>query len=356
MRNVSSNFERTSVRESFLRSAEPQDAARIGYEVLNNLSDITAISSEWNDLLARISCNRAFSSAQWFTATCRLHLEMMPHVIVARRAANLVAILPLVLTDEGRCAEFPSYISDYNDILAAPEETEAVCGLLDYAAASARGCHSIKLTNLRDDSNCLRALRMMETARSFNYSLHQERSCFYLRLSSNYDELLRTKSRVFRKNLWRAEREAERAGVIVRELEPESFSADELPELFLSLNFERFGNNSHFESARAQAFIQEVFPSLFVERRFRAFALYQAQRIIGIDICMVGSRSLCTWNGGFIPTAERFSPGMLLINAGIRQAYALQMDEYDFLRGTHAYKARWANGTRVLSRCEFQLT
>ena len=339
-----------------MKKSDLRETGDVTYDVLTELSAITAIAEEWNTLLDWSDCNLAFSSAQWFIATCRVHPQMTPHMIVARRQGEIVGILPLVSPDGGSSAEFPSYLSDYNDIVVAREDSPVAVGLLlDCVVNSAKGHRRIMLGNLRDDSQCLHAVRALETARSLDCVIKQDRTCYYLTLASTYDDYLKTRSRVFRKSLGRAWHEAEKHNVNVRELDPQTLSRDQLSETFLSLNFDRFGLESHFGSVAAQAFVREVFPSLFAQRRLRAFALFDADRIIGIDICMAGPRSLCTWNGGFAAEARRWSPGRLLISEGIRRAYELNLDEYDFLRGSHDYKAKWASGTRGLSQCELRL-
>ena len=78
--------------------------------------------------------------------------------------------------------------------------------------------------------------------------------------------------------------------------------------------------------------------------------------MIGIDVYTMGATSLCAWNGGFLPEAEAYSPGKLLIDAGIRLACDLKLAEYDFLRGPEAYKMRWVNGSRPIGRVELAVS
>jgi CelD/BcsL family acetyltransferase involved in cellulose biosynthesis len=330
------------------------ETGEVSYDVLTEVSALTAIAEEWNTLLDRSECNRAFSSAQWFIATCRVNPQMTPHVIVSRRGSEVAGILPLVST-QGHSAEFPSYLCDYNDIVVARDDSSVALALLDCVVGSARDYERIKFSNLRDDSECLRAVRLLKEMKSVDWIITPDMTCYYLSLTSTYDDYLKTRSRVFRKSLGRARRAAKEHNLQVRELDPEVFACEQLPELFLSLNLDRFGSETHFGSVAAQAFVREVFPTLFAERRLRAFALFDAARIIGIDICMAGPRSLCSWNGGFVAEARKWSPGRLLISEGIRRAYELGLDEYDFLRGSHTYKSKWASGKRFISQCELRL-
>jgi CelD/BcsL family acetyltransferase involved in cellulose biosynthesis len=141
----------------------------------------------------------------------------------------------------------------------------------------------------------------------------------------------------------------------VRELDPADFPPTQLPEVFLDLLLNRHINETSFQSAIAQSFVREILPALFTERRLRAFALFEDEGIIGIDLCLMGDNSLCGWNSGFLATAAHWSPGTLLTDAGIRQAFAMSLEEYDFMRGDEAYKASWTNGSRPIGEIEFTL-
>jgi CelD/BcsL family acetyltransferase involved in cellulose biosynthesis len=337
-----------------MSAAETPIAYGTSYEVLTELDAVELIASEWNALLARSSCNLAFSSAQWFIANCRLNQNVAPRVLTARRDDALVGILPLVLA--GTVAKFSDDESDYNDMVAARDDTAAMTGLLDHALAAAAGYQQLILPRLRADSNCIRATRILKPNGDLDKSFSRDTTCPYIRLLSSYEDYLSTRSKSFRTSLLQAHNYSARDNVRVTELEPESFSADSLPDIFLSLHLNRFAEGTtSLSSPNAQAFVREVFPSLFAERRLRAFALYEANSIIAINLCMVGADSLCLWNGGFTRAAERWSPGKLLISAGIRRAIALNLAEYDFLRGAETYKSRWTNAARDIGQLEFQI-
>src|SRR5215831_10363340 len=131
----------------------------LSYEILTDVPAIQAIAKEWNALLARSGCNLAFSSAQWFIASCRTNQDAQPQVIIARRGEAIAAILPLVINGQDAVARFAPSESDYNDIVAAPEDLAAVTGLLNRALAIRSTFRAIVLSRIRDDSNCLRAIQ-----------------------------------------------------------------------------------------------------------------------------------------------------------------------------------------------------
>src|ERR1044071_2840471 len=326
----------------------------IVYRVLTKLSEVEAIALEWDAVLKRSLCNRAFSSAKWYLAACRHDANVSPYAIIAQRGTRLAGILPLALIDAGEIAAFPTGLSDYNDIVAAPEDVNVHVGLLQYAFAQAGGYRRLRLDDVRRDSNCTRALLLIRRTQAMHQVSLTYDICPYIQLSNSYAAYLETRGERFKKRLKYAQRHAARNDLTTTELEPETFPPDQLAEVFLSLHRNRCGATSCFVPEQAQSFVREIFPLLFTERSLRAFALLKKERILGINICMVGVKSLCYWNGGFLAEASSFSPGKLVIDACIRQAFSMQFDEYDFLRGAEGYKSDWANSTRHISRIEFK--
>jgi CelD/BcsL family acetyltransferase involved in cellulose biosynthesis len=324
------------------------EAGKLTYQVLDTLPDIEAISAEWDLLLDRSPCNRAFSCSRWFLVSCSLNQSIFPHVIVARRGATIVGVLPLVLINDSRVVTLASESSDYNDIVSIEDDYSVLVGLLEYAIKLGRSYKRVVLSRVRRDSNCFRAAEILEREGSIQPVFQATANCAYVDLSISYEEYLKTRSKSFRKSLRRAQRNAERSNIAVRELDPTHFPPSRVPEAFLSLNLDRWGAKSYYRSSFVESFVLNLLPDLFSQRRMRAFALMKEERLLGLDLCMVGANSLCSWNGGFLSEAARWSPGKLLIDAGIRQAYAGKFEEYDLMRGDEAYKKSWANNAREI--------
>jgi len=329
------------------------ERASITYEVLREASAVTTVSAEWDSLLAQSPCNRVFSSSKWFLAWCHTVSTFSPYVIVARRGGAVAGVLPLVVTPDQQ-AEFPGKLSDYNDIIAGQDDLPILTGLLAHAIA-AQDYERLVLKCIRADSNCLRALRSLYPAgeiEPFRYT--RTEVCPHIQLPASYDEYLATRSGVFREGLMRVRRKAEKNNVVVREVTPETFSPDRLPQAYLSLHLSRFGDRSWAKPA-LYPFVEEAFPALFAERRMRVFALFEEEKMIAMHLCMVGPDSLCYWSSGFLPEAADWSPGRLLFDFQLRQCCATGVREYDLLRGEEAYKAKWATGVRDIGQFEFLL-
>ncbi len=340
-----------------------QDA--LTYQTLTDLPEVAEIAPAWNALLSESSCNRAFSAPEWFIATCRYHPSMRPQVIVARRGSALVGILPLVLVEDGKVAAFPNHFCDYSDMIVAPDDSVvpddsvAMEGLLRHAVSSAHGYKRLRLSRVRRDSNCLRAARALGLSSIVDWHGDESGICHYIALpdgyEDGYEEYLATRASRFRKSIRQSRRWAERANVTISELQPEDFPASQVPETFLSLLLSRHTGRSSFNSPVTQAVFRDVLPALYLKRSLRVFAAFEARKMIGIDLCMLGANSLCAWNGGFLLEAAHWSPGKLLTDYGIRCAFEMNLAEYDFLRGDEPYKASWANHSRDIGRLEFDV-
>jgi CelD/BcsL family acetyltransferase involved in cellulose biosynthesis len=329
-------------------------ATEIAYDVLTQLSEVEAIAAEWEVLLERSLCNRAFSSPAWYMAACRCDPEISPFVIVAHRGAGLAGILPLARAHQGATLTFSTNLADYNDIVAAPEDLTVSAGLLNHALSHNCGYDKLFITDIRQDSNCARALQLIKPGNNTDQLLQVYASCPVIRFHSSYDEYLQSRSKAFRTKLRRVQRKAVRDNLIVRELEPSTYPPSLLPGVFLSLHLNRQQTGSCFGREPYQSFAEEVLPPLFTERKLRVFAAFEAERMAALNLCMLGVDSLCYWNGGFLAEAAGWSPGTLLIDAGIKQSYAMGLKEYDLLRGAEDYKLGWANDARQTYRIELK--
>ncbi len=327
----------------------------LAFQVLTDLSEIAHLADEWDALLARSVCNRAFSSAQWFIASCSANPSFQPYAMIARRGAELAGILPLVLIEEGSLATFPSYLTDYSDAIVARDDFAVVAGLLDHARVEPNGHRRLMLRHLRRDSNCMRAIQLQENGSEAAAAFREMVGCHYLRLPATYDDFLKTKDSRFRKRLKRLQTLAGNSNFVVCELGPENFPADRLPDVFLSLHLARQTAGSCFESATAQKFAREVIPDLFKKRIVRACALMAGDGVVAIDLYTMGDQSLGAWNGGFLDEVAYCSPGKLLINAGIKLACGLGLKEYDFMRGAEGYKNSWAGDRRSVGSIELSV-
>jgi CelD/BcsL family acetyltransferase involved in cellulose biosynthesis len=333
-------------------SCENGSLAGLRFQLAASLLAVEAIALQWDLLLERSFCNRAFSCSKWFLAVCRPSPAISPLVFTAWRNQHLAGVFPLVFHKSSATIGFATPLSDYNDMIAVADDRPVCAGLLDFALRTASGSRLV-LSDVRPDSNCVNGATALAAQGGTQFIYEQCRDCLFVKLSGTFEEYVSTRSRLFRKGLRRIRKEASDHNLEIRHLTAPSFDPGRLAELFLALHFGRFGDSSHFESAESRGIINGLIPALFQEERLHAFMLLEGGKAVAIDLCMRGCTSLCTWNGGRLPEAARWSPGRLLLAAEVEHAFASNLEEFDLLRGAHPYKASWATDSRKIGNLSF---
>ena len=315
------------------------------FAILDKMTPIKALTEEWQALLARSNCNRAFSSPAWFAAAVAAVPPDACHVAVARRQGVLCGLLPLV-TRSGR-AVFPGKLADYQDLITATDDKETAQKLLTFVLDSIGT--PIDFSFCRADSSIVTAMARLHSGWSFTTAAART-GCCHIDLSGDFDSYLATRSYMFRQHLRRAIRKAQRDGLLVCELTPDHLHPDHLPDLFLSLHFESMGEDSCFQRPHHEAFVRALLPALFRQRRLRVMGLVRGAEQLGIDLYMVGPSSIGTWNAGFRAEVNRWSPGKLMLSHAIQTGFNEGLAQVDMLRGLQPWKLGWATGQHEFGR------
>jgi CelD/BcsL family acetyltransferase involved in cellulose biosynthesis len=324
------------------------DFEKLEYRIYSNLSEIAGISREWDSLLAASRCNRAFSSWEWYLASCRIQTSLVPYLVIGTLGPEISCILPLVIDPRNGVASFPHLENDYNDILLRGDDPTPAASLLQYAMPPGTACRRMILSKLKPDSNCVRAAALLD--RSSNISCHSRdiKLYRYIRLPSTFNDYLATRGKLFRRNIRRALRNDGRSGFVIRELYPADLNPLELPEVFIRLMLDRHDEKCAFRQAHTQSFAREVLPAVFNKGGMRVFAMCEEERIIAIDLYLDTPNGLVAWNGGFLGEKKHWSPGTTLIAFAVRQAIASGLGELDFGEGDEAYKGTWTNNSYMV--------
>jgi CelD/BcsL family acetyltransferase involved in cellulose biosynthesis len=327
------------------------NSASLCYETLTDLGAAQRIVPAWNELLDRSRCNLAFSSPTWYFAACQTEPELTPWLALAWRGESLAGVFPIAVAQETQEAIFPNSMSDYHDLVVAEDDMAPATGLLEWALQERALFRRLELRKIRHDSNLATAVALLDVRQKPTIQRMLDQEASYIELAATRADYLASRSRVFRKGAARILRKAEADGIAMRELTPANFPPEKLAALFLSLHFSRFGDRSVFDrEVRHREFVERALPVLFAERRLHVFVLQKEEQTVALDLNFRGVRSLCLWNGGYLPEAAGWSPGKLLLLFGIQRAHELGLEEYDLLRGRQDWKASWANRNRRLEK------
>lgn len=311
-------------------------------EILASREAVEAAVPAWRALLERSRCSPAFGGPSWYLAALAASPELSPSAIAAYRDGRLAGLFPLAWDAERGTARFATALSDYNDLVVADGDMAAARRLMAFARARFPG---LELDCVRADADCARA-------EGGKPRLGEKRFvCPFADLSSGYEAWLASRSPGFRHYLDRVSRRAGRDGIRVERLDPERNGEMDPAALFLNLHCERFGERSLFHrDPAARAFVEGALPLLWREGNALLFGAWAGERPVGLNVCLKGAASLGYWNAGFLAAFAALSPGTLMVHAALREACALRLAEFDFLRGQEAYKKKWCTAQREIGR------
>lgn len=323
------------------------------YRLRSNLEEIRGLAPEWDDLVAKAECNKAFASLEWYLASCRLDTSATPYVITATTDGEMTCIVPLVLNQTLGVAMFPHYANDYNDVLVQSGNYAPVADLLRYAMSADNRCRHLKLSDLRPESHCLAALPYLRQDPNIECRHSVIDYHYYVDLPSSFEAYLASRGKIFRKSIRRSLRAvAARNGLTIRELCPDNLRSAELPDIFFKLFLCRHSRIASSRQAQFHLFAREVLPPLFQKGSVRVFALIEEGRMIAVELIFVAAKGFLTWNSGFLTGKEHWSPGNCLDAFAIKQAIAEGLHEFDFGSGDEAYKLHWTNHEYTVSEVE----
>src|SRR5947209_10708500 len=216
--------------------------ASLDYKILTEIHQVALISSEWDDLLSRSRCNRAFNCSKWYLATVELLPHLQPLVFIAQRDHVLSGVLPLWLEASRRLARFGDNYIEHLDIIASDEDSEVITGLLDLALQETGSYDWMVLGSVKHDSNFVKGAKTLGLGAVVDEFFVAGKSLTYavLDLTRGYDQYMKTLSRNFRRNLHHRWNKAKKDGLIVRELTPADLEPELLPKTLLSLHLSRF--------------------------------------------------------------------------------------------------------------------
>ena len=338
-------IESKAILKSFAKAETLTD---IRIKLIDNIDDLQQIRSAWDSLVNASQCNNVFSSFIWSMTSFKCYQNLKPWVIVAYRGDAVVGLLPIAIESAKRTIRFANRLADYHDTIVAKEDDEVADALLNYLVDTLPKGYSLLLQRLRPDGNLYRSLKSSFTEEKLAISRGVSQTTLYAQLPDTYDFYLQSRSKLHRKNIRRCLRNAARDQVVVKQLTPANFEAEKLPDLFLKLHLLRFGEASGLDNQAHKSFIKQAIPQLFTEELIKVFALFDKEQIVGIDLLPMGRKSICAWNGGFDPNYQYYSPGYLMFAAEFEYAITQGLKEFDFLRGSQAYKERWVNGERSI--------
>jgi CelD/BcsL family acetyltransferase involved in cellulose biosynthesis len=319
------------------------------------------LRKDWNDLFARAKCDVIFLSfdwmAEWWEHWGGSHELFL--ITVRDVAGTLVALAPLCIRRPNvrwlgnRVLAFmgsTGVASDHLNFLVHPGLE--VIAAREIVRALLAGCHRWDYVELADadaDSVPFTALygELKEAGLSDCPLRRPARP--YAQLPANFEEFLAGLAHRVRKNFRRGLRALEREGKLEFVCLKENSEIQERFGEFLQLHRQRFDQlekTSAFLEPKLQAFHQGLLKRMADRTWPRLYLLQVDGKTVAAIYGFALDNRFAFYQSGMDPSWTRLSAGMIILGCSIQQSVESGHTEFDFLRGTQAYKLFWTKNSR----------
>lgn len=325
----------------------------VGFEAMH------AIRADWDALAAAMRYPTVFCTWDWVSAWWQhFGAGRDLRLLLVRRDGRLIGILPLfaerrVVRADGRFGRVLSYCSasdlypDPLDIVSAPSDAPECAKLaLAHLWATRGDWDVLHLTFLSGDSELLRGVCALRfgNARTATVS-----GAPYIPLSGTYDSYLRGLSGNERSKISRSRRKLiEQEGAEYVDLG--SQSTEQVLRALASLHEKRAGKKgitSTFARPNVLAFHLDLLGRLHQSHVWLRGIRIRGDLIAAFYGFALGGR-LSYYQLGHDPDWAAYSPGAVLLQETIREAFERKFAEYNFLQGEEGFKLRWTPHVRPL--------
>jgi CelD/BcsL family acetyltransferase involved in cellulose biosynthesis len=316
---------------------------------------------QWLDLMARVPTATAFHDPDWQELDWRLFGEPKAlRLIRVFDGDRLAAVLPL-RTCDGAIESTGTRLGDYLDPLIDPACAEECWDAIFPMLRRIGGGEPVRLHHVREDWPCRASLPRFGIKHGFTLSETAAEGAPRVMLPDSYEAWIASLSPSTRHSTRQKVSKALRNGrARLETLCPHA--DDQTIETTLQQTFElmaaRGGHKAFNVGARMKPLLSQLGPDLVRRGRIRIQTLYIEDRIaaVGVHMEMTCSDGPMFYTNGYDPEMSKWSPGIVLIALGIKDAIERKARTYDFMRGRENYKYHFGAVDRILYTIELRCT
>lgn len=338
----------------------PRPATWMRLESIRDGAVFAGYRAEWGSLLEASSAG-VFNAWEWLYPWYRRigpDRELM--ILTARDERGLLlGLMPLCLERvkaAGRRLRRLAWLgetyvgSDYLDVVARRGLEEPVTRTFAAAIQAARGQWDVlDLVDLEQDSATLRILRETFPAEGYHFEVTERFTCPFQAFipGEPFEEYLRKTGR--RDNYLRRRKWLERQpGYEVRQATAPGELAGPMADFFRlhALRWASDGGSHGIRGKSVEAFHRDATQYLAERGWLRLYTLRLEGKALASVYGIVHRGKFIYYQSGYDPAWRSKSVGLVLVGETFREAIEQGLSEYDFLRGTEAYKADWTHQER----------
>jgi CelD/BcsL family acetyltransferase involved in cellulose biosynthesis len=317
-------------------------------------SGFAAMEQEWNDLVTT-TCDEPFFRHEFL----RVWMDHFTHdanleVLTTRnRTGRLTAVLPLMKTRgfvcgmPARLGVSPGNSHSCRFDIVAEDGWDAGRAFFAHLAAD-KSWSIIRIADVPEEGNAWHLYRAAEQA-GYPVGTWVSQRSPYLSLPSSYPELQARMSTSFRANLRRRRRRLEAMGTVT--VERVTGGPDLQARLDEGLAIERSGwkgkqGTAILQDPTTYGFYSELAHTAAARNYLSLFFLKLDGRSIAFQYGLTYGGTYYMPKVGYDETLQECSPGLVLLEAIIKDCIARGVTRYDFLGPAGGWKTRWSHQMR----------
>lgn len=343
-----------------MQAAQELPSGELVVQTVSDGRSFAALRSEWTALHEQSDAG-IFTRWEWiYPWYLRIGAKVEPLILIARSPqGELLGLLPLALSTVqagGRPLRRlgflgDSYVgSDYLDVIAKRGLEEPVTrAFLALIASSVDQWDLVDLLDLSLESQTLRWAQQIFPASQFELRYSDRFVCPYERFEpqESFEQFLKRTAR--KDNYNRRRRWLEREAGLRIEVATAPTKLEVPMAAFFRLHRLRWaedGGSSGIRGPAVESFHRDATALLAEAGKLRLYTLFANGVATASVYGLVHGGKFIYYQSGYDPQWRSKSVGLVLVGETFRDAISLGLGEFDFLRGTEAYKADWTSKQR----------
>ena len=334
-------------------------------EVIETVTAFGLLHDEWNAAAAASANPNVFLTWEWLRTWWRHFGEDRPgarlHIVVVRDDDGIVAAAPWFRARPGVGPVHATVLQqishdagDYGGIVLVRRHDEAVDALLTHVAAEmSSGTSAVSLSRLASDSVLLAQLRERVGPHGSGLVATEveleDAVCPYADVRDGYNLAKHLKKHKVRQRMGRLHEKYEDVTFEYHTGPTLDEGLDRLVRVH-QLRWDDLEDEMQglFSDPVHEAFLLDGIRALDAGGWLRLLTLTADGRTVSAELDFDFAGHVYMFKGAFDPEFGEFSPGQLTHYRVFEDGIARGVEEFDFMRGDHPYKRRWANGDRSL--------
>jgi CelD/BcsL family acetyltransferase involved in cellulose biosynthesis len=293
--------------------------------------DPASLEPEWSELARRRAYPTVFLTPDWIRVARRYDRRRQITLSVADRG-----IAALARDTDGTISFAGGELTDYQDIVAAPEDVRTVAGALAEWMAAER-TPRIRLDFVPEETATADAMSRALVAAGYEVRVERLVSAPRMELPSSFGAYVQGLGKKERHELRRKLRRLETGRRVAFRFAEESERATVL-DRFMALHRRSRGEKAEFMTGDTERFFREVADTLAARGWLRLGVLNVDGDDAAVLYGFAYEGTLALYNAAYDPNLAALSVGIACAAYAIRAAIGEGLRGYDFLRGDEPYK------------------